>query len=121
MTKTIGEVADVVENGLNEATHKIGSSLREMGSEDLVIEHYFIVKNGFWDKWLQKLLSQLISLKVWALAIITVLIFFKLITGAEFIIGFSIIMGAKGGKDIVMKWVSNRSVTKQPESIIDKV
>lgn len=121
MTKTVAEVANVVEDGLNEATNKISSSLREMGSEDLIGEQYFIVKNGFWDKWLQKLLAQLISLKVWALAIITALIVAKLLTGAEFIIGFSIIMGAKGGKDIVMKWVENKSISRQPENIIDKV
>lgn len=118
---TVDDIAVVVEGRLTKTAHDIGEALQQFGESELVIAPYYIVKNKFWDKFLQKLFAQLISIKVWALAIITTLIVLGYITGAEFIIGFSIVMGAKGGKDIVMKWAESRKLSKPEDQVIDKV
>lgn len=128
MPKTVGEVAQVIEGTLNKATKEITTSLQASSEEEIIPDKdYYLFKNKFWDKFFQKLLAQLISVKVWGLAILTVLIFMGLITGSEFIIGFSLVIGAKGGKDIVMKWVeakgaeADRGLRRPNDDIIDRV
>lgn len=118
MPKTVGDLTHVVETGLTKANRDIVSALKESGDEEIIVgDQHYLSKNKFWDKFLQKFLAQVISVKVWGLAILTVLIFMNLLTGSEFIIGFSLIIGAKGGKDIVMKWME----TKPDNEMIDKV
>ena len=76
-----------------------------------------IVKNEFWNKWLQKLLAQVISVKIWGFAVLTLLLCSSLLTGSEFMIGFSIIFSGKAGKDIVMR-LGNKQLSND---IMDKV
>ena len=128
MPKKVSEVTQVIEGKLVQTAKDITASLNQIGDEEIVLEKStYLVKNKFWDKWLQKFFAQLISVKVWGLVILTILIFMGMITGSEFIIGFSLIVGAKGGKDIVMKWVESkgfegtRGLQRPPDDMIDRV
>jgi hypothetical protein len=117
----VGDVISHIDNELDKATNDINKKLSSLSNEELIVaEKGYIVKNKFWDKWIQKLFAQLISVKVWGLVIITTLIYFGLITGSEFIIGFSLIVGTKGGKDIVMKLVDKKNGSSESD-IIDRV
>lgn len=121
MPKTVGEISQTIQNKLAKATKDINETFKEISSEEIIPQDTkYLVNNRFWDKWLQKLFAQLISVKVWGLCILTVLISMNLITGSEFIVGFSLIVGAKGGKDIVMKWVETKN-NLGSNDVIDKV
>ena len=65
---------------------------------------YFICKNKFWDLWLQKLFSQLISVKIWIIALIAILLKVSLITNIQFAAILGIIMGMKGVFSVADVW-----------------
>jgi len=68
---------------------------------------YFIVPNKFWDAWFQKIFAQIISIKVWVLALITVLLVKSFISSTEFAALFGIIMGLKGIFQTAAVWKKN--------------
>ena len=68
---------------------------------------YFIVPNKFWDMWFQKLFAQAISIKVWVLALITILLVRDYITSTQFAALFGIIMGLKGVFQTAAVWKKN--------------
>jgi hypothetical protein len=68
---------------------------------------YFILKdNKMWDEWLQKIFAQIISVKVWVIAILTILLWYDKINGGEFTTMLTMIMGLKGAFAIVDVWKS---------------
>lgn len=68
---------------------------------------YFICKHYYWDIWLQKLFAQMISVKVWIIALITVLLKFALITNIQFASILGIIMAFKGSFAVAEIWKKN--------------
>lgn len=79
-------------------------------------EGYFICKNKYWDMWLQKLFAQLISVKLWIIALITILLATALITNIQFASILGIIMALKGAFSVANVWKKNGS-----DDIIDKI
>ncbi len=68
---------------------------------------YFICKNKFWDVWFQKLFAQVISVKIWIIALITILLATSLISSAQFATILGIIMGLKGTFQVASVWKNN--------------
>lgn len=68
---------------------------------------YFICKNSYWDVWFQKLFAQAISVKIWIIALITVLLKLALITNIQFASILGIIMALKGSFQIAGVWKKN--------------
>lgn len=68
---------------------------------------YFICKNKYWDLWLQKLFAQMISVKLWIIALITVLLKLALITNIQFASILGIVMALKGSFQIAGVWKKN--------------
>ena len=79
---------DVDEEFLKESDAQLKIKKRNIG--------YFICKNHYWDIWFQKLFAQLISVKIWIIALITVLLKLALITNIQFAAILGIVMGMKG-------------------------
>lgn len=77
---------------------------------------YFMCKNKYWDLWLQKLFAQMISIKVWIIALITILLKLALITNIQFASILGIIMALKGAFSVADVWKKKGS-----SDIIDKV
>lgn len=92
-------------------------------NEEIKIEEsskdHFITSNPFWDMWFQKIFAQIISVKIWVMALITVLLTVGLITSVEFASLFAIIMGLKGAFNLTEVWKStpeeleSRSIMKR--------
>ena len=57
---------------------------------------FFIVPNKYWDSWFQKLFAQAISVKLWIIALITVLLYAGQITNIQFASVLGIIVAMKG-------------------------
>ncbi len=57
---------------------------------------FFIVPNRYWDSWLQKLCAQVISVKLWIIALITMLLYVGLITNIQFASILGVIVALKG-------------------------
>ena len=68
---------------------------------------YFICKNRYWDLWFQKLFAQFISVKLWIIALITVLLSVALITNVQFASILGIIMALKGSFQVAEVWKKN--------------
>lgn len=64
------------------------------------IREFFISSNTYWDLWFKKLFAQLISVKIWCLAVAVVLLTVGLITNAQFVTVFVTLLGIKGFFDI---------------------
>lgn len=96
----IDDFADGVdEEFVNEMDAQIKAKKRGMG--------YFICKNHYWDLWFQKLFAQLISVKLWIIALIAVLLKLALITNIQFASILGIIMALKGSFQIAGVWKKN--------------
>lgn len=67
-------------------------------------QEHFICENKFWDLWFQKLFAQIISIKIWVLALITVLLVMEFITATIFGTLFGIIMGLRGAFQVAEVW-----------------
>ncbi|KKN59921.1 hypothetical protein LCGC14_0537460 [marine sediment metagenome] len=76
----------------------------------------FIVRNRYWDQWLQKLFSQSISIKVWIITLITILLCYGLITSIQFASILGIITGMKGVFSAADVWKRKGTI-----DIIDRV
>ena len=96
--------------------HKF-DSLRESLLVAKPKKDYFLCKNKFWDSWLQKLLSQMISVKLWIIVLITVLLGIGLITNIQFAAILGIIMGMKGVFSAASVW-KNKDTDR---SMVEKV
>jgi len=70
-------------------------------------EGYFICRNRYWDLWFQKLFAQLISVKLWIVALITILLSTALITNVQFASILGIIMALKGSFQVAAVWKKN--------------
>jgi len=70
-------------------------------------EGYFICKNRYWDLYLQKLFAQMISVKIWIIALITILLKLALITNIQFASILGIIMALKGAFSVADVWKKN--------------
>jgi hypothetical protein len=80
-------------------------------------KEYFLVPNKFWDLWFQKLFAQLISVKMWIIALITWLLKAGDITDVQFAAILGTIMALKGTFAVADVWKRNGN----NGDIIDKV
>lgn len=92
--KTIDNAQKDINNEFEKATEVTGHTNKR----------YFISKNEFWDLWLQKLFAQLISVKLWIVALITILLSMSLITNVQFASILGIIMAMKGTFQVASVW-----------------
>jgi hypothetical protein len=79
---------------------------------------YFICRNRYWDLYLQKLFAQMISVKIWIIALITILLKLALITNVQFASILGIIMALKGAFSVADVWKKNGNGS---DDMIDKV
>lgn len=70
-------------------------------------EGYFICRNRYWDLYLQKLFAQAISVKLWIIALITILLSTALITNIQFASILGVIMALKGSFQVAAVWKKN--------------
>ena len=105
VTEVLDEVQsdiDDLQNNLNQKFKSKRRSLLRARARD-----YFIVKNTFWDGWFQKLFAQIISVKIWIIALITILLGFSLITNVQFAAILGIVMAFKGTFQVAEVWKKN--------------
>jgi len=98
-------IKDKVQKTIDEAQKDIDHEFEKVREvSDYTNRRYFISKNEFWDLWLQKLFAQIISVKLWVMALITVLLMLNAITNIQFAALFGIIMGLKGTFQVASVW-----------------
>ncbi len=95
-TMSVGELLKRVHIHIDRAQEDIDDEFDDKFKQ-VRDEGYFICKNRFWDLWFQKLFAQFISVKLWIIALITVLLVAKLITNIQFAAILGTIMALKGG------------------------
>ena len=96
---TVSEMLSSVQGDIDKLQDKLEQEFEKKRNALLVAKprkEYFIVKNKFWDSWFQKLFAQFISVKIWVMALITILLSIGLITNIQFASILGIIMGLKG-------------------------
>jgi len=107
---TVSEVLDEVQTDIDNLQDAIEKKFQAKRDSLLVAKQrkeYFIVRNRFWDKWFQKLFAQIISVKLWIIALIAVLLGVGLITSIQFTSIMGIIMGLKGTFQVAEVWKKN--------------
>ena len=107
---TVGEVLDEVQTDIDNLQNSIEKKFEEKKQSLLVAKQrkeYFICRNSFWDLWFQKLFAQIISVKIWIIALITILLSTGLITNIQFASILGIIMGLKGTFQVAEVWRKN--------------
>jgi hypothetical protein len=118
---TVKDMVERIHTKIDEFTDDVDKEfLKEMEDQLKVkksFKSYFICKNQLWDIWLQKLFGQLISVKIWIIALITILLSVSLITSTQFAAILGIVMGMKGIFSVADVW--KRGGTNG--DIIDKV
>ena len=72
--------------------------------------NYLITKNEMWDKFWQKLVAQLISVKIWVIVLITYLLIDGKIDGGHYVALLTVIMGLKGVFAVADVW-QNKGTT----------
>jgi hypothetical protein len=124
-TKNITTVKDMVERvhlKIDEFSEQIDEEfVKEMEAQLKAKKNgkgCFICKNHYWDLYLQKLFAQMISVKIWIIALITVLLKLALITNVQFASILGIIMALKGAFSVADVWKKNGDGDRD---IIDKV
>ncbi len=65
---------------------------------------YFITGNTMWDRLWQKLFAQMISVKLWVIALITYLLMVGKIDGGHYVTLLTVIMGLKGVFAVADVW-----------------
>jgi len=104
---TVGEILNEVQTDIDNLQDNITKKFQEKHNSLLIAKQrkdYFIVKNKFWDMWLQKLFAQIISVKVWVMTLITILLVVGLLTSIQFASIIGIIMGLKGTFRVAEVW-----------------
>lgn len=76
---------------------------------------FFIVPNKYWDSWFQKLFAQAISVKLWIIALITILLKIGLITNIQFASILGIIVAMKGAFQTATAFKRNGNDGKMTE------
>ena len=117
---TVSEMRDEVQSDIDGLQDQLDKKFEARRDSLLVVKQtkdYFIVKNKFWDMWFQKIFSQLISVKIWIITLITILLVVGLITDIQFASILGIIMGLKGAFSVADVWKRNGT----RDTIIDRV
>lgn len=65
---------------------------------------HLITKNEIWDSWWQKLFAQIISVKVWVVALLTYLLLKGFIDSGHYVSLLTVIMGLKGVFAVADVW-----------------
>lgn len=118
---TVSEVMREVQGDIDGLQNNLDTKFEALQKALLIAKPkrvFFIVPNLFWDQWFQKLFAQLISVKIWVMALITVLLVAGLITNVQFASILGIIMGLKGAFQTAAVWKENDSVVER--SAMDK-
>ena len=107
---TVAEVRDEIQTEIDNLQNTLDKKFDKRRNSILVAKprkEFFIVRNKFWDKWFQKLFAQIISVKIWIIALITILLSTALITNVQFAAILGIVMGLKGTFQVADVWKKN--------------
>ena len=107
---TVAEVRDEIQIEIDNLQDNLDKKFEARRNSLLVAKprkEFFIVRNKFWDQWFQKLFAQIISVKLWIVALITILLSSALITSVQFAAILGIIMGLKGTFQVADVWKKN--------------
>jgi hypothetical protein len=96
---SISEMLGRIHSKIGEFTEEINEEFEDELENQLKAKRngFFIVPNKYWDQWFQKLFAQIISVKLWIIALITVLLYKGLVTDIQFASILGVIMALKGG------------------------
>ena len=100
----IEEIHEKISKRIDELENKIDEDLQQYKDKPLRSRDCFICKNEYWDLWFQKLFAQLISVKIWIIALITILLYMNKITNTQFATILGVIMGLKGTFQVAQVW-----------------
>lgn len=114
---TVNDMLDRVQGKVDEFSEGVDEEFKKERKSQLEAkpERYFIFKNKYWDLWFQKLFAQMISVKIWIIALITVLLTTSLITSIQFASILGIIMAMKGAFQVAGVFRKNGSNGKVTE------
>lgn len=95
---SVKDMLDRVHGKIDEFTGDINEEFEKELNRQVKAKRngYFIVPNKYWDQWLQKIFAQIISVKLWIIALITTLLYMGLITNIQFASILGVIMALKG-------------------------
>jgi len=79
-------------------------------------KNHFITENSMWDSWWQKLFAQMISVKLWVIALITYLLMTERIDSGHYVALLTVIMGLKGVFAVADVW-KNSGTTNVMEKV----
>ena len=96
-TMSIGELLERIHIHIDRAQEDIDDEFDDKFKEIKSEDGHFICRNRYWDLWFQKLFAQCISVKLWIIALITILLKAALITNIQFAAILGTIMALKGG------------------------
>lgn len=95
---SVREMLDRVHGKIDEFGKEVDEEFEKELEKQLKAKRngFFIVPNRYWDSWFQKLFAQAISVKLWIIALITLLLYAGLITNIQFASVLGIIVAMKG-------------------------
>jgi hypothetical protein len=115
----VGDVLRRVHTHIDKAQENINEEFSKDNTTKIFKKEddYFICPNKFWDLWFQKLFAQVISVKLWIAALITILLGLGLITNVQFAAVLGTIMALKGTFQVASVFKKDPNVD---ESAMDK-
>jgi hypothetical protein len=103
----VGRIHDKIDEFADEVDEEFIDEMEAQLKAKKNGEGYFICKNKYWDLWFQKFFAQLVSVKIWIIALITILLKLALITNIQFASILGIIMALKGAFSVADVWKKN--------------
>jgi len=113
LSRVKGKISDFSGKIDDEFAKELNAQLKAAKYSD---DSIFISRNKLWDMWFQKLFGQLISVKLWVMALITILLVMGFITNAQFATIIGVVMGLKGAFSVADVWKRQGS-----RNMLDKI
>jgi len=113
LSRVKGKISDFSGEIDDEFAKELNAQLKAAKYSD---DSIFISRNKLWDMWFQKLFGQLISVKLWVMALITILLVMGFITNAQFATIIGVVMGLKGAFSVADVWKRQGS-----RNMLDKI
>jgi len=106
----VEDVKNVVHKNVEGFEESLETDLNQLENKSISenTRNYFICENWYWDVWFQKLFAQFISVKLWIIALITILLCLGKITNIQFVSVLGIIVGFKGAFQVAAVWKEQR-------------
>lgn len=112
MPKKVREAVEQIQTHIDNLKSDINSEFSGDLDDELSFDKgYFLTRNKMWDGWLQKLFAQIISVKIWVIAIITFLLYIGKIDSGHFTTILTVVMGLKGAFAVADVWKRNGTKT----------